>query len=120
MAKITLEEALTRPVTVDRARLDATTDEDIRRYMIEDGFDPDDPSHLDGSAIVLPPRMIRERLGMTQATFAEVIGAPLATLKNWEQGRTMIPPYVRTLLNILDREPEAALRAIMAGRPEAA
>ncbi|GJE16692.1 helix-turn-helix domain-containing protein [Methylobacterium marchantiae] len=120
MAKITLEEALKRPITVDRDKLDATTEEDIRRYMIEDGVDPDDPSYLDGAAIVRPPQMIREHFGMTQATFAEVIGAPLATLKNWEQGRTMIPPYVRTLLNILDREPEAALRAIMAGRPEAA
>ena len=27
---------------VDRVRLDATTEEDIRRHMIEDGEDPDE------------------------------------------------------------------------------
>ncbi len=120
MAKITLEEAVKRPHAVDRARIAATSEAEIRRYMVEDGFDPDDPDHLRGAVVVRPPQAIRERLGMTQATFAAVIGAPLATLKNWEQGRTTIPPYVRTLLDILDREPEAALRAIRAGRPEAA
>jgi hypothetical protein len=28
---------------VDQAKLDATTENDIRRHMIEDGFDPDNP-----------------------------------------------------------------------------
>ena len=112
MAKITLAEAMERPFNGDRAKLDATTEEDIRRYMIEDGYDPDDPDYFKDAVVVRPPHMIRERLGMTQVEFAKAIGAPLATLKNWEQGRTMVPPYVRVLLDIFDREPEAALRAI--------
>ena len=120
MAKITLAEAMERPFTGDAARLDATTEDDIRRHMIEDGYDPDDPSYMEGAVVVRPPQMIRERLGMTQVQFAKLIGAPLATLKNWEQGRTMVPPYVRVLLNIIDREPEAALRALGLSRPLAA
>lgn len=120
MVRITLEELASRPSDVDHAKLDATTEEDIRRHMIEDGFDPDDPNSFEGAVVVRPPRMIRERLGMTQVAFANAIGAPLATLKNWEQGRTMVPPYVRVLLNILDREPEAALRAIGLSPPLAA
>ncbi|WP_430912767.1 helix-turn-helix domain-containing protein [Methylobacterium sp. sgz302541] len=120
MARITLAEAMARPAVVDRAEFDATTEEDIRRFMIEDGFDPDDESLYEGGVVVHPPHMIRERLGMSQAAFAELIDAPLASYRNWEQGRTAIPPYVRSLLNILDREPEAALRALRLGRATAA
>lgn len=112
MVKVTLEELASRPSNVDRAKLDATTEEDIRRFMIEDGYDPDDPDYFKDAVVIRPPHMIRERLGMTQVEFAKLIDAPLATLKNWEQGRTMVPSYVRVLLNILDREPEAALRAL--------
>ena len=112
MAKITLAEAMERPFNGDRAKLEATNEEDIRRYMIEDGYDPDDPDYFKDAVVIRQPHVIRERLGMTQVEFAKLIDAPLATLKNWEQGRTMVPPYVRVLLNILDREPEAALRAL--------
>ncbi|KQP50898.1 MULTISPECIES: helix-turn-helix domain-containing protein [unclassified Methylobacterium] len=112
MVRVTLAELAARPADVDQAKLDATTEEDIRRHMIEDGYDPDDPSYLEGAVVVRPPHRVRERLGLTQVEFARLIDAPLATLKNWEQGRTSVPPYVRVLLNILDREPEAALRAL--------
>ncbi|RVU12499.1 helix-turn-helix domain-containing protein [Methylobacterium oryzihabitans] len=61
------------------------------------------------------PREVREQLGMTQAQFARTINAPLATVKNWEQGRTTVPPYVNTLLLVMDREPEAVLRALGLG-----
>lgn len=54
MARITLEEALARPPDIDRAKLAATTEEDIRRYMIEDGFDPD-ADLITGGRSVLPP-----------------------------------------------------------------
>ncbi|WP_292506009.1 helix-turn-helix domain-containing protein [Methylobacterium sp.] len=117
---MTLAELASQPADVDHAKLDATTEDDIRRHMIEDGYDPDDPSYMEGAVVVRPPQMIRERLGMTQVEFAKLIDAPLATLKNWEQGRTAVPPYVRVLLNIIDREPEAALRALGLSRPLAA
>lgn len=120
MAKITLAEAMARPAAIKSAIYDATTEDDIRRHMIEDGFDPDDESLYEGGVIVHPPHMIRERLGLSQAAFAALIDAPLASYRNWEQGRTAIPPYVRSLLNIIDREPEAALRALKPGRATAA
>ena len=83
--------------------------------LIQDGEHAAEPV-----ARAIGPQMIRERLGMTQVEFAKLIDAPLATLKNWEQGRTAVPPYVRVLLNIIDREPEAALRALGLSRPLAA
>lgn len=89
----------------------ASTDEAaIRRHMIQDGQDPEaaPPSGPLGAT----PSTIRRRLGLTQERFAQTIGVPLATLRNWEQGRTEPDPAARALLRILDREPEAALRAL--------
>jgi len=111
MVRMTLEEASARPLDIDRARLDATTEADIRRYQIADGFDPDAeiPDAIDE---VVPPQEIRARFGMTQEVFARMLGVPLASYRNWEQGRTLPPPALRVLFKILAREPEAALRAL--------
>ena len=112
--RMTLEEVLAMPSLRDRAKIDATTEEDIRRHMIEDGEDPD--AELPPCTVWLPVAAIRIRLGMTQSQFATTIGVPLATLRNWEQHRVQPDPAARSLLRILDREPEAALRALGAGR----
>ncbi|CAA2156352.1 helix-turn-helix domain-containing protein [Methylobacterium brachiatum] len=111
MARISLKEALERAPDIDRAKLEATTEADIRRYMIEDGFNPD-AEPAEGWRTVLPPADVRASYGMTQAAFAAWIGVPVATLRNWEQGRTLPDPAARTLLNLLAREPEAARRAL--------
>jgi putative transcriptional regulator len=107
---MTLEEIRARRPVLDRAKVSATTEADIRRQQIEDGEDPDAP---------LPPfrsvpnvRAIRTKLGLTQEAFATAIGVPVATVRNWEQSRTGMDPAVRSLLRIVEREPDAALRAL--------
>jgi putative transcriptional regulator len=93
-----------------RRRMDATTEEDIRRHMIEDGEDPDNPD--EGWIPVVQAQDVRRKLGMSQSEFARLLAVPVATLRNWEQNRYTIEPAVRTLLRLIDREPEAALRAL--------
>ena len=107
---MTLEQIKASRPKVDRAKVAATTEEDIRRHQIEDGEHPDAP---------LPPfppmpdvRAIRAQLGMTQEVFATAIGVPVATMRNWEQSRTGMDPAVRSLLRVVQREPEIALRAL--------
>ena len=95
---------------IDRARVLATTEEDLRRHMIEDGEDPD--ASAPPYRLTPDVRAVRERLQMSQAGFAAAIGVPVATVRNWEQRRTGIAPTARTLLRILEREPEVALRAL--------
>lgn len=92
-----------------RRRMDATTEEDIRRHMIEDGEDPDADIAWEP---VLLARDVRKKLGMTQVAFAALLRVPVATLRNWEQNRFVMEPAARTLLRLIDREPEAALRAL--------
>jgi putative transcriptional regulator len=100
---------------VDRAKLDATTEADIRRHMIEDGEDPAAEPHFQPPVVA---RDVRKKLGLTQMAFASLLGIPVATLRNWEQNRFMIEPAAQALLRVIDREPEAALRAL--GRPNRA
>lgn len=57
-------------------------------------------------------RRLRNRLGMSQETFANTYGIPLANIRQYEIGRTMPPPAVRAYLTVIEAEPEAAARAI--------
>ncbi len=110
--RVTLEELRKRKPDVDRAKLDATTEEDIRQQMIEDGEDPDtepDPAKV---RLVVPAAKVRDKLGLSQHEFADLIKVPIGTVRNWEQGRVMPDPAARSLLVLLWREPEAALRAL--------
>jgi putative transcriptional regulator len=110
--RMTLEEAAAAG-DVDRAMLHATTEEDIRQHQVEDGFDPDDP--MAGLVEILSPAEIRHRAGLTQAQMAERLRIPVATWRNWEQGRTALDPATRSFLNIVANDTERTFRAI-AGR----
>jgi putative transcriptional regulator len=94
---------------MDRAKFDATTEADIRRHMIEDGEDPD---HMPAAEDIFSPQFIRKRLKMTQEEFARALRIPVATLRNWEQGRNAIDPAARSLLIVVARKPRLALAAL--------
>ncbi|WP_342356184.1 helix-turn-helix domain-containing protein [Acetobacter thailandicus] len=51
---------------------------------------------------------------LTQTDIAALAGVPVATWRNWEQGRVSLDPAVRTLLRVLWREPDAVRRAMVA------
>lgn len=106
---MSLAEIKARPSARNRAKIAATTEADIRRQMIEDGENPDEElSERD----VISPWYIRKRLKMSQREFADTLGIPVATLRNWEQNRVAMEPATIALMRILAREPEAALRAL--------
>jgi putative transcriptional regulator len=107
--RMTLDAVMAHEPDVDFAKIDATTEEDIRRHMREEGYDPDEAIRDED---IISPAVIRKRLGMSQRQFATAIRVPVATLQNWEQGRTPMDPSARALMTILAREPKAALRAL--------
>lgn len=59
-------------------------------------------------------RRVRQKLGLSQSDFAEQFGISSATLRNWEQGRRQPEGPARVLLTIIDREPAAVERALLA------
>ena len=109
ITKMTSDEIKTLPSKRNRARIETTTEEKIRGQMIEDGEKPDE--ELSGNEII-SPWYIRKKLSMSQRQFAETLGVPVATLRNWEQNRVAMEPATIALMRILAREPEAALRAL--------
>lgn len=78
-------------------------------------------------AVVQPPRQyegegiqrIRERLGLSQSVFAQVLNASPETVKAWEQGKRQPDGMALTLLEVAETHPEALMRRVQArpGRP---
>ena len=108
----TLDQIRRMKSKTNRAKINRTTESDIRRHMIEDGQDP--KSDLSGFAPVIPPQLLRKKLGMTQAKFAKALRIPLSTLRNWEQGRVLPDPAGRSLLTFVAKNPKFALKALAA------
>jgi putative transcriptional regulator len=50
---------------------------------------------------------IRERTGLSQSRFAELLGVSVRTLQEWEQGRRAPSGAARTLLLIAANNPRA-------------
>lgn len=57
-------------------------------------------------------KSIRAKVGLTQSEFAQLIGVKVATLRNWEQHRRQPTGAAAALLTIVEKEPDAALRAL--------
>jgi putative transcriptional regulator len=109
ITRMTLDQIKVRPSRPNRAKIKATSEEEIHRHMIEDGQDPDEELREED---IISPWYIRKRLGMSQQEFADTLGIPVATLRNWEQNRVMMEPATIALMRILAYEPQAALRAL--------
>jgi len=60
-------------------------------------------------------RSVRRKLHMTQKEFARSFGFSVYSIRNWEQGKRRPEGPARVLLTIIDREPEAVERALLAG-----
>lgn len=111
MARRTLEEIEASRPRFDRAVFDATTEEDIRRHTIEDGHDPDEELPTNWVHVV-PPQLVRKKLGMSQDEFAKALKVPVETLQAWEVNGVRDPAVI-SLLAIVYRMPEA-LKALAA------
>ncbi len=115
-----LEDGSTRPIEsrTDWARVRAMTEDEIDANALAD---PDNPpltdAELNRMRPVPNPKRIRERLRMTQGQFAAGFQVPLGTLRDWEQGTRVPDSAARTLLRVIDRNPEMVL-ATLANPPE--
>jgi putative transcriptional regulator len=109
ITRVTMDEIRAKPSKMDHAKVKGTTEADIRLQMVEDGEDPNAPLRVQD---IISPADIRKRMGLTQPEFAETLGIPVATLRNWEQNRVVMDPATIALMRILAHEPKAALRAL--------
>ena len=57
-------------------------------------------------------KQLRERMKLSQARFAAMLGISVGTLRNWEQGRRKPEGPARALLRVAAVHPEAVLDAL--------
>ncbi|HYE48826.1 MAG TPA: helix-turn-helix domain-containing protein [Azospirillaceae bacterium] len=97
----------------DRAKLAATTEEDVARHAREDGTADGfgDPAPVHRPPLV-DVRELRQGLGMTQEGFAAAFGLDVEAVRAWEQGKRRPDRAARVLLAVIAREPDAVRRAV--------
>jgi putative transcriptional regulator len=60
-------------------------------------------------------RAIRTKTGLSQAMFAKTFALSKRALEEWEQGKRAPSGPALVLLRVIDREPQAVLRALAGG-----
>jgi putative transcriptional regulator len=71
------------------------------------------PSGVRVHTVEMPDvRAIRKELRMSQQEFARVYRIPLATLKNWEQGRRQPDAPASAYLQVIAKRPREAREAL--------
>ena len=58
---------------------------------------------------------LRKRLKLSRQKFADRFGLDVRAAQDWEQGRRVPDRAARVLLTVIDRDPEAVVRALTAG-----
>ena len=58
-------------------------------------------------------KAVRERTGLTQEEFAATFAISLGALRHWERGDRKPRGTAKVLLNVIAKEPEAVLRALV-------
>ena len=100
----------------DWAQLEALTDEEV---IAAARSDPNaqllKPEQLTTMRRVARVNVLRQRLGMTQAEFAQAFHLPITTLRDWEQRRSTPDAPARALLLAIERNPEV-MRRLLADR----
>ena len=97
----------------DWARLDAMTDEEILAAARSDpDAQPPAPEQLAKMRRVSRVKVLRQRLGMTQAEFAQAFHLPITTLRDWEQQRSVPDAPARALLLAIERDPDVMQRLL--------
>lgn len=93
--------------------LAAMTEAEIEANALSD---PDNPpmtkEELSRMRPVPNPREIRQRLHMTQEQFAARFHLRIGTVRDWEQGKKEPDSAAKTLLRVIERNPEAVLQAL--------
>ena len=110
-----LEDGTTRPFShhSDWERVDAMTDAEVEANALAD---PDNPPLTAAELQQMRPapntREIRTRLHLTQEQFAAQFHLPIATVRDWEQGRREPDTAARNLLRVIARNPQAVMEAL--------
>jgi putative transcriptional regulator len=110
-----LPDGSTRPFEdqTDWDRVLSMTEEEIEANALADPDNPPiTPEELARMRVFPHPKRIREKLKLTQEEFSERFEIPLGTLRDWEQGASYPDRAARTLLRVIEQDPEGVAKAL--------
>ena len=115
--RVTVKPSDTLPLgKTDWAQLKAMTDGEVLAAARSDpDAQPLTPEQLAKMRRVSRVKVLRQRLGMTQAEFAQAFHLPITTLRDWEQHRSVPDAPARALLLAIERDPEV-MRGLLSDR----
>lgn len=74
---------------------------DLERFTARTAVMPDAPGNYGASRV----RSTRDRVGVSQAVFANLLGVSAVLVASWEQGSRVPAPWARRLLDEVNRDP---------------
>jgi putative transcriptional regulator len=110
-----LPDGTTRPLPdqTDWSRVDAMTDEEVHAAAMADpDARPMTPEEMAKAKRVPRVRTLRRALGLTQEEFSARYRIPLATLRDWEQGRTEPDQPARAYLKTIASNPDGVWKSL--------
>ena len=72
------------------------------RFTVRIVEGPDDPGDYDAKSI----RQTRDRIGVSQALFARLLGVSTILVSSWERGARAPAPWARRLLDEVNHDPQ--------------
>ncbi|MCL2443951.1 MAG: type II toxin-antitoxin system MqsA family antitoxin [Treponema sp.] len=57
-------------------------------------------------------RAIRERMSLSQTSFANRFGLSIYALRNWEQGKRQPDPAARAYLKVIEKAPDIVIKVL--------
>ena len=57
-------------------------------------------------------KAIREKMGLSQSSFANRFGLSVYALRNWEQGKRQPDPAARAYLKVIEKAPDLVTRVL--------
>ncbi|HZK79662.1 MAG TPA: helix-turn-helix domain-containing protein [Humisphaera sp.] len=88
--------SLTEAIEVERAGIPLESRFTVRTVIV-----PNDPKTYDADAV----RATREKIGVSQPIFAQLLGVSATLVRAWEQGQRVPAPWARRLLDEVNGNP---------------
>ena len=114
MARLKLDISADRPARLDPAtktRFRAMSDNEVEALSADEEHASTD-DELSAARSSRRLKMIRKAQNLTQDGVSRLLNIPVATIRDWEQGRREPDAAALSLLRVLEREPEAVRRAM--------
>ena len=118
MIKTTAKQAAKKFKNFDWSQHDSLTDKAVAKQIARHSEAvPDISAAIKRGELTRPIKpeqikAVRRKTGLSQSHFAARLQLNVATIRNWEQGRTHPDGAAITLLTIIDREPKLAMRVL--------